>query len=256
MTLRWIAPVLLSVAALCLAPTPSLAVSARVAFDTANLGLNGGDGFKNHDNSNGTLAWGESYIMMSLVEMYRATGEPTYLVTLADHADSVLASRDDVLGLVDFAGKSGPCWQNTKYQPDAQPYCYVVHSGMLTFPMVDFATVVYADPGLHEVTTVDGATLLAKADDYVSAAAETIAHHDFQWQNGPGSAEGHYVGDPAAVSFLPNIGGVELPINQMMALGRTLVALWETTGEVSYLDQALRRYQIACRRWRLERVPF
>ena len=213
------------------------AVSARIAFDTANANLNGGDGYKDADNATGTLAWGESYLMMAYLEMYRTTGEAAYLDTLCDHADHVLASRDDAAGRVDFAGKSKACWQSTSYGGD-KPYCWVVHSGMITFPMADLAREVYADPGLWGHITYDGSTLLDKADALVAAVEQTVAAHQFQWKKGPEPNQGTYIGDPAAT--FTSVAGKTVPLNQQNAMGRTLLALFEATGNVTYLDQAKR----------------
>ena len=123
--------------------------SARLAYDAANLALNGGEGYQTADNKTGTLAWGEAYIMMSYAAMYRATNDAAYLVNLASHARSVLDHRDSVLGWKDYAGNSRPCWQSTKYSDNQEPVCWVVHSGMITYPMADLARIVAKDPALQ-----------------------------------------------------------------------------------------------------------
>ncbi len=220
----------------CLVSGSLLAATSRHRYEAANASVNGGDGYKTADNTNATLAWGESYIMMSYMVMYRATGERLYLDRLADHADHVLATRDDLAGTTEFDGQSSACWRNTKYQPNSEAYCYVVHSGMLTFPMADFAAAVYATPTLWELPTYDGTTYKEKADLFVQRVEETVACHDFQWQNGPGAGQGHYVFDPTA-SFL-TYAGQEMPLNQQNAMGRTLVMLHLATGKGEYLEKA------------------
>lgn len=222
--------------AFCLAAAQAQAVTSRIRYEEANAAINNGDGYKTHNNENATLAWGESYIMMSYIAMYRATGDPLYLDRLADHADHVHASRDDIAGVTEFNGKSSACWRCTKYQPNNEPYCYVVHSGMLTYPMADFSAVVYETPGLWELPTYDGATYKEKADLFVARVQEVVAYHEFQWHIGPGAGQGHYVFDPAA-SFL-TYAGAEMPLNQQNAMGRTLVALYLATGEPGYLQKA------------------
>ncbi len=56
------------------------------------------------------IAWGESYVMVAYVEMYRATKETRYLDKLIEHADRVLAARDDVRGFKDYEGRSRAAW--------------------------------------------------------------------------------------------------------------------------------------------------
>ncbi len=216
----------------------AFAATSRHRFEEANASLNGGNGYKTSDNTNATLAWGESYIMMGYMALFRSTGERLFLDRLADHADHVLASRDDLAGMKEYNGKSSPCWLNTKYQPDGEPYCYVVHSGMITYPMAHFAVEVLARPDLWDLLTYDGASYKAKADLYIQRVQETVAFHSFQWKNGPGAGEGHYVFDPNA-TFLSS-PGQEMPLNQQNAMGRTLIMLYKATGKAEYLDKATR----------------
>ena len=190
--------------------------SLRLKYDASLASINGGDGYKSDDNQEGLLAWGESYILMSLAAMYRSTGDPQYLATLGDHITGVLASTDKALDTADFSGKKRPCWQTGKYS-DGQGYCWVVHSGMLTYPMVDY------------VAWTGDATVL-------SAVEAVVATHDFQWVDGPGAGEGYYRGDPAAT--FTSVAGKALPLNQMTAMGRTLLRLAAVTGNAVYQAKA------------------
>ena len=206
------------------------AVSVRWEYETAYWGSSGGDWYRDSNNETATLAWGESYVMMSLAAMFRATGDVEYLHRLSYHIDGVLASRDDARGVTDYRGVSGACWQNTHYQSGGEAYCYVVHSGMLGWPMVELARLVEQE-GLQNEVTWDGGTLGAKATAYVTAAQEVVAFHDDQWD-----AAGYYVFRPDA-TFL-SYPGTDLPFNQSNAMGRMLLALYDVTGQAAYLDKA------------------
>lgn len=233
-------------ALLAAAPAPAAAqghygASWRLTYDAANLKLNGGDGYKTSDNAGGTLAWGESYVMMSYAAMYRATGEVSYLLSLADHALSVLDGRDNKKGLKDFAGKSRPCWQSSKYSADGKGYCWVVHSGMIAYPMADLVLLVNATPA-HKTVPLTGAhagkTLGQVAAQILTEVELIVATHDFQYLSGPKAGEGYYRGDPAATATAPSVAGKALPLNQMNAMGRLLVALWKVTGKAAYQTKA------------------
>lgn len=210
--------------------------SARLAFDAADLKLSGGDGYKTADNAQGVLAWGESYVMMGYASMFRATGDVRYLLKLVDHARAVQKSRDDLRGLKDYAGKSRPCWQSLKYSTGSEPFCWVVHSGMITYPMADLALIVKQRPELASVPTLDGSTLGAAAGELVLEVEKTIATHEPEWKNGPAAGEGHYLGDPKAT--FTSVAGKALPLNQMNALGLTLVVLAQVTGKADQLAKA------------------
>ena len=231
----------LSALLVLLLPSVALAqgVSFRQTFDTVNLALNKGDGYKTSSNNSGTLAWGESYIMMSYAVMFRGTGDPAYLLRLADHALSVLDQRDNKKGLKDFAGKSRPCWQSAKYSNNKKGYCWVVHSGMISYPMADLALLVQQNPKLGSLKVKGSTTLAAAAATVLAEVQKVVATHDFQYKSGPSSGEGHYRGDPAAGATIgTSLAGKALPLNQMNALGRTLVVLWKRTGQAAYLTRA------------------
>lgn len=213
-------------------------VSARWAYEEAYDNFEGGDWHRDWDNESAALAWGESWVMMSLAAMFRATGDPGYLERLAYHVDGVLAQRDDRRGVADYRGVSGACWRNLHYQDGGEPYCYVVHSGMIAYPMAEFARLV-SERGLRDERVPDGRTFGELADAYVAAAEQTVAHHDDQWRD-----EGMYVFREDA-SFFDRPGST-VPLNMSAAMGRLLLVLHDVTGKQRYLEQATsiaRRFQ-------------
>ncbi|MCD6497472.1 MAG: hypothetical protein J7M25_04105 [Deltaproteobacteria bacterium] len=218
------------VGSLCFGSSSALAVGPRWSFEDAYDNVAGGDWYRSATNETATLAWGESYVMMSLASMYRATGDVTYLERLAYHADEVLANRDDARSVIDYRGVSGACWQDQHYQPNNEPYCYVVHSGMIAYPIAQFAALVRRD-GLEAERAPDGETFGAKASRYVIACQQVVAFHDDQW-----NPAGYYVFRPDA-SFLA-YPGRDLPLNQSNAMGRLLFLLYDLTSDSQYLTKA------------------
>lgn len=210
-------------------------VSARWKFEDAFDNVEDGDWYRDRNNETATLAWGESYVMMSLAAMFRATGSPVYLERLAWHIDGVLANRDDRRGVSDYRGVSAACWQNKHYQPANQAYCYVVHSGMIGYPIVEFARLVRGS-GLEEEVAWDGTAFGDKATAYVTAVKEVVAAHDDQW-----NAAGYYIFRSDA-TFLAH-AGKDLPLNQSNAMGRLLLSLHAVTSEPAYLDKATKLAQ-------------
>lgn len=205
-----------------------LAVSARYGFLQAYDNVNDGDWYLDQDNEAANLAWGESYVMMGLAAMVEATGDRALLSELSRHIDGVLASRDDARGVSDYRGVSAACWRNTSYQDGA--YCYVVHSGMIGFPIAEAARLV-ALHGLEDEPDSDGRTFGEKAAEWTSAAAEIVAAHDDQWRD-----DGYYIFREDA-TFL-TYSGADLPLNQSNAMGRLLLSMHALTGEDAYRDKA------------------
>ena len=209
---------------------PAWGNSAKWAYVDAYQAGNGGDWYLGDNNETAMLAWGESYVMMSLASMYRATLDPNWLDELSRHLDGALLQRDDNRGITDYRGVSAACWQNHSYQPANQPYCYVVHSRMIGYPMAEWVRLVDTY-GLHDEVAYDGRSFRTKASEYLQAAKETVAAHDDQWRN-----EGYYVFRPDA-SFM-TYAGRDIPLNQSNTMGRLLVTLYAITGEKAYYDKA------------------
>jgi len=63
------------------------------------------------DNEAGWLAWGISYLLLSLVRMYEATGDVSYLDRFVARADQVWDQTDIRRGVTDWQGRSGWVWR-------------------------------------------------------------------------------------------------------------------------------------------------
>lgn len=205
-----------------------LSVSARWSFEEAYDNRKDGAWYIGENNEDALLAWGESYVLSSLAAMYRATNHPMYLDRLAEHIDAVLAQRDDARGVTDYRGMSGACWRNISYQPE--PYCYAVHTGMLVTPMLEFVQLVRDSPWATQADA-GGETFEQKADRYLVAAQESVAVHEFEWN------DAGYYRFPADAAFLPSAGNVQ-PLNQSNALGRAHILLASLTGDEEQLAKA------------------
>lgn len=65
------------------------------------------------DNEAGVIGWGTSWRMQGYVLMGERTGDPAYALRLAELIDGVLAARDEVRGVSDHWGRSGPVWSTS-----------------------------------------------------------------------------------------------------------------------------------------------
>lgn len=211
----------------------SYAQSYKDAFDNFEQSYYSGNGLSNHDNLTGSLGWGASYEKMAFMKMYRSTGQLYYLGRLVDRTVNVLAQRDDNAGRVDYLNRSRATWVATKYSNDdpKSPYAWVVHSGMITYPIADFVQTVYNNPAIHGYPhTAGGTTKTLKqwADDFYVEVNATISAHSAQW------ISNHYRTEAAAP--VSNAGQV-LPYNMSAAMGRTLLMMYlaDPAANASYL---------------------
>ncbi|MCA9591776.1 MAG: hypothetical protein KC776_00655 [Myxococcales bacterium] len=215
----------------------------RSRVPAALSAINGGDGYLGDTNENGVLGWGESYLMMSRVALYRTTHDPALLVALAREVQGMLDATDAARGVKDFLGRSRECWQATKYSgAGKEPYCWAVHSGMLLAPMIEFVGLVAEHPEHAELSVEGLGTVQSIADAAKPKLIEAVDVFDADLVSGPGSGEMHYIAE-AKATFTSFAGG-PLPLNMMNALGRAELALWQLTGDTKYRDRAegLSRY--------------
>ncbi|PYI54551.1 hypothetical protein [Paenibacillus flagellatus] len=106
---KWVAAAL----AVCLAlgPAWSASASSNAWYDTyLTAESNLGDDYYASDDS-GLLAWGESYILDSYLDLYGLTKDASWLDKFVTHADTVVATADDI----DNDGYLG--WSSPRYTP-------------------------------------------------------------------------------------------------------------------------------------------
>jgi hypothetical protein len=180
------------------------------------------------------LAWGDSYALMAYVAMFEATGEKKHLQFVMDYGDWLIANRDDRQGRRDdVRGRELPAWSTAQYS-DGVRAGWVVHCGMITYPVARAAYLVKRDPELRREHG-------KKTDEHLRAVAEAALAFDPEWRESKDGAEGWYVGPavgPKVGGQMRDLAGQVLPLNQQNALGRAFLALWLGTGEARFKARA------------------
>ena len=207
-------------------------VDFRALFD--QLDQKGGDWYKNYNNEAGYLAFREAYVMQAYLLMYETYRDTCYLEKFIEHADSVLKQRDSVRGVTDYRGLSLPAWRRTNEPGTPNPlildgrYAHlVVETASIAYPFAWFARIVKNDPELCNYER--------KADIYVRAAADAVAVHDDEWRES--GEEGCYIFRKGSPYWCDGVG---VPFNQNLGMARTLLKIWQATGEAKYLDRITR----------------
>jgi hypothetical protein len=228
----------LTVLIFVLRTTPAAGEDYVARFNAMDRRINNGQGYSESLNKNGELAWGESYILMGYVEMYRATDDPSYLDRLVEHFDRILRNRDDrrAPSVKDYYRKVPLAgWGSDEYSK-SRWHVWAVHTGMICQAPMDFVALVKARLRLRK-------RFAAKQEEYLARIRESVAAHDPEWRNGPGPDEGYYVD--------PGIG--PLPLNQQNALGTVILGLYLVTRDHVYKERATRLANFM--RNRLRRTP-
>jgi hypothetical protein len=172
----------------------------------------------------GEIAWGESYLLSSLVEMVSATSDNTYAGLAVKLSDWISKSRDDRHNRTDeIRGKVMPAWSSTNYS-GGKRFAWAVHTGMIVAPIAKFGAVVRKNPYLESRWGDDAARLL-------KIAREAAAAHDDEYRDGPGPDEG-YIWCP----YLKK----HLPLNMQNALARAWLAIDDATGVPKYRERTAR----------------
>jgi len=204
--------------------------SLQEVFDELDQSVNEGRGYKDYLNPDGfptgaLLAWSESYLMQAYADMFRATGDKHYLYKLFDHIKSVIHNRDDFRGQRDYKGDLVPAWGTNRYAKGGEWLHFVVHTGMITYPMLEF---------VHLVKERDIEELQEDAEIVLSRVKESVDYHDREWVILQKSGFGLYT---YPEDFYQKSNYV-VPLSQQAAIGRSLILLWKLTGERRYYERA------------------
>lgn len=162
--------------------------------------------------------------MQAYAEMFRATGDGRYLDKLYNHINSVMCNRDDIRGQVDYKDELVPAWGTDRYTRGEAWMHFAAHTGMITYPMLEFVQ-------LAREHSAD--ELCEEASEVLSRARESIDYHDRDWvvqESGFGLytyPEDYY-----------HKANYIIPLSQQATIGRSLVLLWDLTGDQSYYEKA------------------
>ncbi len=223
------------------------------------------------------LGWSQTDAMQGYAEMYRATHDIYYLKKLVLNADRIISWRNDnyrdekhPYGLRDYKGDILKTWTFNQSSSEFLQVTYTQTTGTITYPMLDFAKIVYDNPALQDIVLYDGMTMKQKADYYVQISKEAVAEHDLEWQENDN--EGYYViydpdpiggdcnqGEPTSCSkweyysnFIDKDEGYYVcpentapipyerscvPINQQSLIMKSIIRLYELTGEQQYWNK-------------------
>lgn len=205
---------------------PSIEEYASPArYDELFMGELYREGLEELESDASRIAWGWSYRMLSLNEMYRSTGDAKYLEANLEGIRKVIALRDDRVGIPLWTGEIVPAWGSAKYARRGRAV-FAVHTGLITHPMLDF--LLLAEEARITLPKAEAAAILL-------AAEEALSVHDRQWRDGPADGEGHYVG----LNQEDSLEGKSLPGNRLSAIGRALWISWKFTGNDVHRRRAI-----------------
>lgn len=210
-------------------PLPLDAYATPARYDAFWMGDSLIQGLADLRENKESIFWGWSYRMMSLNEMYRATGDARYLKANLLAARTVDSLRDDRNGVALWTGVVAPVWSSPRYAQRDGPAVHPVHTGMVTYPLLELVLLA-REAG--EAMAVNQPEL----DALAASAIEALEYHAYQWVEGPGAGEGHYVGRNQEALF----EGIHLPGNRLSAIGRAHWRAWQVTGDEAHRDKAVK----------------
>lgn len=199
-------------------------------FDAMNWKLAHGEGYSRKTNDAGTLAWAQNYLMEAYLDMYESTGDDKYLKSFVRQGDRVIAHTDRALGVRDYKERSLVGWSATRYSHSGKRVVWLVHSGMITYPLARFAFIV----NRNKLTAYR-----AQADSYVSVAKASLGVFDKNWVPDAVTGGGYYQFDHDEPHDTRGPDrSMPLPLNQQLAAGRTMIMLYQITGDLFYRQRA------------------
>jgi hypothetical protein len=185
--------------------------------------------FKSQTNEGGWLAWQTAYLLEAYLDMYESTRDHGYLRKFLEMAEAVAERTDARRGLADYKGKRRNGWGAVKYSRSGERVVWLVHSGMITYPMVRFAKTVGEIPGLMHLAPL--------AHRFKELTEDVLLEFEGQWRYDAARREGYYVYE----DDLPaeDTAGLPVPFNQQLAAGRALLMLWKVTGKPAHLEKVV-----------------
>jgi hypothetical protein len=179
------------------------------------------------DNYAALMSWGSSYYHMALNAMYRATGDIKYFEASTRMTSATLSARDDHRGLSLFTGEIAPVWGCGKYDKRGR-VGHLVHSGMITYPMLDMLCLAQENPDCARV-------LGDRAKPWLEDILKSVDYFDPHWTDGPAEGEGYYISRNEETSTEGKVQSA----NRISAQGRALWLAGKLTGEARYRHKAL-----------------
>ena len=209
-----------------------------IEFDERDNSLNNGEGYSNYSifNEDGTLAWGQSYLLNAYIDMYEVTKDIKYIQKIISQADKLIANTDQARNLRDYRGNSVLGWGATTYSLNNIRVVYLVHTGMITYPLVKFAMLVEYDKNLRSYRQ--------KASEYKKFSTEALSFFDPEWKFNQDNGEGFYtfkeIEQPDTNETNPNNlqRSLPLPFNQQLAAGRTMLMLCQLSKKSPFCDKS------------------
>ena len=209
-------------------PPPALEAYASAArYDDLYMGEKLDAALANVSNDSGGIAWGLSYRMRSLNEMFRATKDLKYLDANLKCVRAVVAVTDDKIGKKLFTDRVVAAWGCDKYAERGRAV-FAVHTGIIAAQIIEFLRLSKENAPFKEKLGDEFNTIQ-------SAAMNALAVHDRQWREGPEAGAGYYIGmdQENALENKP------LPGNRLSAMGWALWFSWKLTGNTVHRDRAL-----------------
>ena len=114
----------------------------RPRFDQITAQAVAGTLRKSPSDDGGRLAWGESYLLAALVEMFAVSHDDTHAAHIVALGDWIDRARDDLHGRRDeVRNRIMPAWSSAHYSKGRR-YTWAVHTGMIAAPLARFAAIV------------------------------------------------------------------------------------------------------------------
>ncbi|MFH2028019.1 MAG: T9SS type A sorting domain-containing protein [Nanoarchaeota archaeon] len=188
------------------------------------------------------LKWNGDYLLQSEMQIYHALKDYdyskaiTYLKEAIKGFDDVIQYRDDNKGnnLEEATWSELMPYYVDTVVPEGEEYAWVVHSGMVTYPMADFVQEVINDAGNLGYETMPSTysdcqyyhdkSFSVIANELRDRIIETIDAHDYEWHNIDSNYGTYrfYDGDPIYINY----HNKHLPWNMNFAMGRTLLMMY------------------------------
>lgn len=179
-------------------------------------------------NQQAGMAWGTSYHMQSLNDMFRATGELKYLEMNLTLARASMAATDEALGRETFFGEISPAWGSSQYREDGGYTVHLAHTGMIAWPILEFLHLSKSHQDDIELGDVERGQMLENL-------TRALDFHQRSWRETHDDSGSSWYFRDEYIS--PSLDQKIVPFNMMSALANALYWSWRITDNSEHYDR-------------------
>lgn len=168
----------------------------------------------------GFLAWDVSYLMDAQNKLFELTKDTLFLNRQIQLITRIFKATDHKHQVKDYRNRIRKNWSSIRYSDSSHRVAFVVHTGLITAPILRFSEICLSDTNLKN-QTYKGTLYTTYAKRFYKESKTIIHEHDKEWSKDKGTYV--FAADfPLKITKLKND---VLPYNQYLAIAKSMLIM-------------------------------